>query len=83
MILLFLRASCALSFIYEGFFALPSFSFSHPTVNMEIVFVSLFVYTHPCMHIYTYTLCRDPLMSVFYTVLNADLCCAPAWMQWA
>lgn len=34
-------------------FALPSFSFPSPTVNMEIVFVSLRVDTHASMHIFT------------------------------
>lgn len=61
-----------MSFIYE-FFALPSFPFSHPTVNMEIVFVSWCVHTHISIH---GPLCRDLLMSFFYTVVNANLCCS-------
>lgn len=53
------RASCALSFIYEFFFFLflPSLHFSHPTVNMEMVFGSLCVHTRACVHIFTCRLC--------------------------
>lgn len=67
--------------LFMSFLALPSFSFSHPTVNMEIVFVSLCVYTLACMHIYTCAFVQRPLMSVCYTALNANLCSAPVWMQ--
>lgn len=70
--------------LFMSFFALPSFSFSHPTVNMEIVFVSLCIYTHMLAWISIHVpLCRDLLMSVFYTAVNASLRCAPAWIQWA
>lgn len=44
----------------------PPFPFSHPTVNMEIVFVSLCVYTRARIaYLYVRLLCGDLLMSVF------------------
>lgn len=51
MMLLFPGQAVHCHLFMRGFFALPSFPY--PTVNMEIVFVSLCVYTHPCMHIFT------------------------------
>lgn len=65
------------------FFALPSISFSHPTVNMEIVFVSFCVYTHTCMHISIHVPLCGLLMSVFYTAFSANFCLAPVWIQQA
>lgn len=55
-----------MSFIYEFLLPSPPFPFSHPTVNMEIVFVS-FVCIHARTHCISIraSLCGDLLMSVF------------------
>lgn len=71
------RASCALSFIYEFFFFfLPSLSFSHPTVNMEMPFGSWCVHTRACVHIFTCCLCLQSFPAEWRLVPSLPPGCA-------
>lgn len=74
------RASCALSFIYEVFFFflffLPSLPFSHPTVNMEMVFGSRCVHTRASVHIFTCRLCLQSFPAEWRLVLSLPPGCA-------